>query len=115
MPYCVKFETENVPLWVKVEDIEKATEEEVAELGRKQAEKGLEGKWAKIGRKPNEFKEGDIVKVVSSDSYNGVVGEITDIGNLYLGIYSFDGKFHGPFKETAQLIAPVESRFDEAK
>jgi hypothetical protein len=48
--------------WFREGTIVKATDEEVAEAKAKLAQKDLEAKWAKIGRKPNEFKEGDAVR-----------------------------------------------------
>jgi hypothetical protein len=121
MPYCVKFETENVPLWVKVEDIEKATEEEVAQAKAEQSEKEIEARWAKIGRKPNEFREGDIVRVNDSQSTLikngeiGVIGEFDESDGFYrvTTVKATISNWHHP--KRFELIAPVESRFDEAK
>jgi ribosomal protein L21E len=89
-----------------------ATDEEVAQAKE-------EARWAKIGRKPGEFKKGDIVRVIDSASsriYNGEIG--------VLGEKDFDGTFrvfvrdvteanwHGP--QRLELICPVEQRFDLA-
>lgn len=75
-------------------------------------------KWAKIGRKPNEFKQGDVVRVVAhaDGKCEGEIGLIEDAGILgeggvgvrcgthYVGI-CFKG-------ETVELVAPVESLFN---
>ncbi|NOU98445.1 hypothetical protein [Paenibacillus planticolens] len=81
---------------------------EQAEAAAKAAE---EAKWAKIGRKVNEFKAGDIVTVNSNDRYNGVTGRVEDIGDDLLGIREFNGKYRGPWKKDCVLLAPVESLF----
>jgi hypothetical protein len=93
----------------------KATDEEVAEAKRKLAEKAEVEKWAKIGRKPGEFKKGDIVRVTGSCFGHkvGTIGELvaapeyigTDLGVLANGVKkSHIGQM--------ELIAPAESRFD---
>ncbi|WP_433943651.1 hypothetical protein [Paenibacillus sp. SN-8-1] len=73
-----------------------------------------EKRWAAIGRKVNEFKAGDLVKIESSDGYNGIVGDVRDIGERYLGVLDTNGAYRGPRKSTAKLIVPVEQRFDLA-
>jgi hypothetical protein len=117
MPYCVKFETENVPLWVKVEDIEKATEEEVAQSKAEQSEKELEAKWAKIGRKPNEFKKGDIVRYIGLGSLKGELVEVYEVVSDIKTKVKWATKYGvcTELNKELELIAPVESRFDEAK
>lgn len=80
----------------KPTDLIKATDEEVADAKRKQAENVEAEKWAKIGRKPNQLKVGDIV--LRSPGYYDVVAN--PFGNLRL--------------ETGEeLITPVEARFDK--
>jgi hypothetical protein len=91
--------------------IVRATDEEVAEAKRKLAEAEVE-KWAKIGRKPNEFKKGDIVKCVDSCNGHpiGTIGEVAKASNVYEFVYV---NANGIYKvHTVELIAPVESRFD---
>jgi hypothetical protein len=89
----------------------RATDEEVAEAKRQQAEelerKGLERKWAKIGRKPYEFKQGDIVKDTDGKfgyNYRSVLavngGYIRCMGGIDM------------YRDKAKLITPVEHRFD---
>lgn len=88
----------------------KAAEEEVAEA--KETER-----WAKIGRKPGEYKEGDIVRVVESTGMLpvGTIGEIgCSDGDIYrVNTVDIDyGNWHLP--ERIELITPVEARFDRA-
>jgi hypothetical protein len=91
-----------------LECLVKATDEEVAEANRKQAEKELEQKWAKIGRKPKEFKKGDIVRYESD-------GEICDVTALTEGGIEVKTATCGICHEKPEavvLITPVEARFD---
>jgi hypothetical protein len=91
--------------YAKPKQLEKVTAEELAQAKAEQ-------KWAKIGRKPGEFKKGDIVRVVE---YTGAqeIGEIVELAedgaNEYLGKDGF--AFVGE-PEWFELIAPVESRVD---
>jgi hypothetical protein len=90
----------------------KATDEEVAQAKAEYKRKQAEQKWAKIGRKPGEFKKGDIVRVVE---YTGAheIGEIVELAedgaDEYLGK---DGNAFAGESEWFELIAPVESRVD---
>ncbi|QUG79115.1 hypothetical protein [Bacillus subtilis] len=73
-------------------------------------------KWAEIGRKVNEYKKGDIVRVVNasgSDNENGDIGEITRINGSLFAVDTTTVKF-GNFQlaEDIELITPVEARFD---
>jgi hypothetical protein len=93
---------------VESKHFRKATDEEVAQAMQAKAEQ----KWAKIGRRPGEFKKGDIVRVVE---YTGAheIGEIVELAeygaNEYLGK---DGVVLVGEPEWFELIAPVESRVD---
>ncbi|MEK4910601.1 hypothetical protein [Niallia sp. FSL M8-0099] len=95
----------------------KATEEEVAEAKAKAKEAE---RWATIGRKPNEFKEGDIVRVVrieggvSNGHEEGAIGEVMfDAVPINLGSGNPHVKVNGQtFANNCELITPVESRFD---
>jgi hypothetical protein len=62
-------------------------------------------KWAEIGRKPNEFKEGDFVK------YKKCFAEVTRVGIYDMSIEAPNGIIPVAF-ESAILITPVEARFD---
>lgn len=92
----------------------RATDEEVAEA-KAQAEKAaVEAKWASIGRKPNEFKKGDIVKVENPCGAPLKAGDLVEVES--------DSTRRISVKVTAvrwtvvvsELITPVESRFDHA-
>jgi hypothetical protein len=86
-------------------EIVRATDEEVAEAKAKLAEEENVAKWAKIGRKPNEFKEGDFVK------YKKCFAEVTRVGIYDMSIEAPNGIIPVAF-ESAILITPGEARFD---
>jgi len=80
-----------------------------------QAFRKVEDKWSKIGRKFNEFKSGDIVRVTDTTFGHrvGTIGELvpapefsgTEVGVFANGIKkSHIGQI--------ELITPVEARFD---
>lgn len=85
--------------------IVKATEQEV--------EDALEAvKWAKIGRKVNEAKLGDIVRVTHNVCAKPV-GSFFEVANVYSGLSSIldeNGKCY-TLGANVELIAPVESTF----
>lgn len=97
---------------VESKHFRKATDEEVAQAKAEHERKQAEQKWAKIGRKPGEFKKGDIVRVVECTGAHEI-GEIVelakDCANEYLGN---DGVVLVGEPEWFELIAPVESRVD---
>ncbi|AOO61087.1 hypothetical protein BBJ33_05965 [Bacillus velezensis] len=93
------------------DQLEILSEEEAAEIERKQAE---EAKWAKIGRKVGEYKKGDIAKLTirSGDIF---FGEITGLrGGNYYGFKHLHAKYGTASENTRDLtlITPVEARFD---
>ncbi|WP_439197289.1 hypothetical protein [Bacillus velezensis] len=88
------------------DQLEILTEEEAAEIERKQAE---EAKWAKIGRKIGEYKEGDVVQF--KDDYVAI-GVVEDVGTSRLGVRMPDEAYQGPYKNDVTLVTPVEARFD---
>ncbi|APH46896.1 hypothetical protein BSF20_19340 [Bacillus amyloliquefaciens] len=88
------------------DQLEILSEEEVAEIERKQAE---EAKWAKIGRKVGEYKKGDVVQF--KDDYVAI-GVVEDVGTSRLGVRMPDEAYQGPYKNDVTLITPVEARFD---
>lgn len=79
-------------------------------------------KWAEIGRKPNEFKEGDIVRVLSkyhSNSRNlpGDIGEVVSLNWAgafvdVVGRNTADANGNHHVVKNLELITPVEQRFD---
>jgi transcription antitermination factor NusG len=91
--------------YAKPKQLEKVTAEELAQTKAEQ-------KWAKIGRKPGEFKKGDIVRVVECTGAHEI-GEIVELAedgaSEYLGN---DGVVYVGEPEQFELIAPVESRVD---
>jgi hypothetical protein len=95
----------------------RATDEEVAEAKRQQAEKAVADKWAEIGRKQNEFKVGDIVRIVASVSsqLNGTIGEVGEVRGKESFRVMSPGFTHGNWQghSNVQLITPVEQRFDK--
>lgn len=101
--------TDNKGWFVSIEEIIRATDEEVAEAK-------AEAKWASIGRKPNEFKKGDIVRLdCCTDVYFGEVRE--DCEGSQVKFCHLHDKKYGNTTENVKnitLITPVESRFDHA-
>ncbi len=92
-----------------------ATDEEIAQA---KAEAAEVSKWTKIGRKPNEFKEGDIVRVKWLYK-KGDVNELVEIergpiGPSGGGNYYLTGGEGTLGRHITELITPVESRFDKA-
>jgi hypothetical protein len=94
------------------EQLARAIDEEVVEAKAKLAEKKLAEKWAKIGREPNEFKKGDIVKLLDDTGANSI-GEIVEIARDDARWYIDEcGDEYGCRPEWLGLITPVEARFD---
>lgn len=98
--------------WHCIEDLVRATDEEVAEAKRKLAQAEEAAQWAKIGRKVGEFKKGDIVE--SLGICDGHVGETVgvvihhDSNRPYVrGTYK-DGRVLNLYT-SVKLIAPVEA------
>ncbi|AUS14821.1 hypothetical protein M3616_12970 [Bacillus velezensis] len=90
------------------DQLEILTEEEAAEIERKQAE---EAKWAKIGREVGEYKRGDIARVVDNKCAGRVAnGDIIEVLKQASGGSVVD-TVHGYFLKV-ELITPVEARFD---
>lgn len=84
----------------------KATEEEVTEA-RKNAEEQAEiQRWSAIGRKPNEFKKGDIVHADRDYAEFTVLS----VDEILSGVVSFESR--KVRLEDVGLVVPVESRFD---
>ncbi|WP_339168777.1 hypothetical protein MKY61_19985 [Bacillus sp. FSL M8-0315] len=91
------------------DELVRATDEEVAEAKRKQAEVKECKRWAAIGREVGEYKVGDIVQHL----YDGEICEVVAVGED--GSVKVATQNHGNCTEnqsSIELIAPVEARFD---
>lgn len=110
-PYRMKSLLSGELRWAKTSHIVRATDEEVAAAKVETERKTVEAKWAAIGRKPNEFKKGDIVRVTNNQWAEGVkVGDIVEVAEV-LVTGSICDTVHG-YKLKVELITPVEARFD---
>jgi hypothetical protein len=98
----------------KPSELLRATDEEIAEAKLNLLENAEAEKWVKIGRKPNEFKEGDIVRGERyDDSTIKFIGEVEDEpSGEYIGVRGGDNHYHAVRIAEATLITPVEARFD---
>jgi hypothetical protein len=113
-PYrCENLNGEDV-WWFKEHELVPATDEEVAQAK-------AEVRWAKIGRKPGEFKKGDIVRVIDKGTSTLQVGEIGELGEAGVdGSFRVNGRLTsvnwigGDEGGEFELICPVEQRFDLA-
>ncbi|WP_144482257.1 hypothetical protein [Bacillus pumilus] len=92
-------------IWAEESELVLATEAEVA------AAKEAEAKWAKIGRKVDEYKVGDIVQF--KDDYVAI-GVVEDVGVRLLSVRMPDEAYQSPYKNNVTLITPVEARFDRS-
>lgn len=101
--------------WQDVESLVRATDEEVAEAKAQAEQASVEEKWAKIGRKPNEFKNGDIVRYMGKSSSKGSIVEVAEDSIRGWTKISWENR-SGSTEENSELvlITPVESRFDRA-
>lgn len=93
--------------WLRGERVTRATDEEVAEAKAELERKVESAKWAKIGRKPKELKEGDLVKY-----RNKSFAEVTRVGIYDISVKMPNGSIIPVIFESVTLIAPVEARFD---
>lgn len=107
--------------WLRESELVLATEDEVTAVKEAEAKHSVEAKWAKIGRKVDEYRKGDIVAYDDVEWYmNGGFGEVeveTDEDNYILvSSVDYQGKrlryVSTPGKLT--LITPVEARFDRS-
>jgi hypothetical protein len=112
--------------WYSRDKIVKATEEEIAQFKAEAEHKREEIRWAKIGRKPGEFKKGDIVRYTpytgrtchGLKDYPGIITEVDDVsgGFIYVKKPEFVKSEYGTASDERELelIVPVEQRFDFA-
>lgn len=107
---------------------EPLTPAEAEQLLKEQEEKAqqavLETKWSAIGRKVNEYKEGDIVRirednVCFSKHKKGDVGMVVSLDESFIEVStprkSSTGGFVRPESQYVELVTPVESFLDAAK
>lgn len=101
-------------------NIAKATDEEVAEAKALAEQSAKDAVFTQAGRKPNEYRKGDIVRADKSwrSELNGHIGVVEDVdadtGSIGIRFYN-GGSYAGVFFEDggkATLIATVESRLD---
>lgn len=95
-------------LWVREETLVPATDAEIT--AAKEAKAQRTTKWAKIGRKVDEYKVGDIVAYVED-------GEICEVGLVDDDKVGCLTKQYGICREWPNkitLITPVEARFDRS-
>lgn len=93
--------------YAKPSQLVKVSEKELADIAE-------QAKFAEIGRKPGEFKKGDIVRAESAFGEGVKTGEVEDIASILLGIRELDGKdYYGVKRKGTELITPVEHRFDK--
>lgn len=74
-----------------------------------------EAKWAKIGRKPNEFKKGDVVRVIDNMCTSAIsIGDLAIVNyqNKESGSLDVSVPSGGTRYVSGELIAPVESLFN---
>lgn len=102
--------------WFAEDPLVRATNEEVAEAKRKQAEEEDRKRWAAIGREVDEYKKGDVV-CVTDPGYSALsVGDIGTVGNFVSNAFRVNvrgvstANWLSPVR--VKLIAPVEARFD---
>ncbi|MEV2911674.1 hypothetical protein ABNF65_24455, partial [Paenibacillus larvae] len=114
----------NYECWFCTRQLERATDEEVAAAWQ-------EEKWAKIGRKANEFKVGDVVRyeyksknnnAIGRSGFSGILAEVDDIrldykcrtDIVHLVKPSFVDDDHDTWAKLGDvaLVVPVENRID---
>jgi hypothetical protein len=112
--------------YAKATSLQKLTDEEVTaakkEIEAKESQRELEEKWLKIGRKVDEYKKGDIVRVLEDDA-NGSNHKAGDIGEITTDEDEFTDRafrvdtpridyVNWVRPKDVKLITPVEARFD---
>jgi hypothetical protein len=113
--YNAKFVTKRKKCRVSTEqfmagELVRATDEEVSEAKRKHAEQVESERWAKIGRKPLEYKVGDAVRYKNA---------FTTVTTSKRGLIRIDQSNHETRNIEVRptdltLVFPVEARFDGA-
>ncbi|MFW0909671.1 hypothetical protein [Bacillus altitudinis] len=96
--------------WLRESDLVLATEAEVAVAKEAEAKRSIEAKWAKIGRKVDEYKVGDLVKYLS----DGEICEVGKITDRKVMCSTEEYGLCGELPKDITLITPVEARFDRS-
>ncbi|MCY8348079.1 hypothetical protein MOC74_21990 [Bacillus haynesii] len=92
-------------------ELVRATDEEVAEAKRKQAEEGERKRWAAIGRKVGEYKAGDVFRNPSGDLFE--IKQIDESSSFPIVFIRPTGCEDGyKYDAAIELVTPVEARFD---
>lgn len=107
--------------WACESELVLATEAEVAVAKEAEAKRSIEAKWAKIGRKVDEYKVGDIVAYNELAGFgNEGLGKVIEDStcNSFPKIGAIDGcgdleEYYVP-RLSLTLITPVEARFDRS-
>ncbi|NGM81245.1 hypothetical protein G5B47_02330 [Paenibacillus sp. 7124] len=96
--------------YAKPEELEKLTAEEASAIEKERVETE---KWAKIGRKVNEYKTGDIVQYVTA-GYSAVV-PVIEVVSDGVKVKTVDYGVCTERYDSVKLIVPVEQRFDKTE
>ncbi|MFP3840301.1 hypothetical protein U5N22_08595 [Bacillus safensis] len=107
--------------WAQESELVLATEDEVVAAKETEAKRSTEAKWAKIGRKVDEYKVGDIVAYDDPAYFkNDGIGEVTADSTYNCGpeikAIGRSGYYEDWYvrKSSLTLITPVEARFDRS-
>ena len=108
-------------IWAEESDLVLATEAEVAAAKEAEIKRSIEAKWAKSGRKGDEYKAGDIVAYDDPPAIGNLgFGEVTEDTNSYgatrIEAVDYRGDRYRYYldPEKLTLITPVEARFDRS-
>lgn len=117
--YSVKVEGDDDHDYFRPQDIELITEAEVAQAEADAIESKRTEVFTSNGRKVNEYREGDIVRITfkGGEAVN-IVGDVEDVGIEAIGVSTNTGEFsdyNGAYFDEGDKAEPlvfVESRLD---
>ncbi|MBG9915248.1 hypothetical protein ABD67_10055 [Bacillus sonorensis] len=118
VPFKLAFVNGEYAGWEDEKSLVRATDEEVAEAKRKQAEVKECKRWAAIGREVGEYRIGDIVGYDDRTAFetNGFGEVVSESGGGTLRIEAVDNfgdvERYNVDPDELNLIVPVEARFD---
>ena len=106
--------------WTKYNEMRHATLSEIAEYEQTIKQSAKESVFTQAGRKPNEYHEGDIVRIVVASCVNndGDIGEVTEEATDGTARVQVSGKSNRGNWESISHIEPIvfaESRLDLRK